>query len=97
MLSDRLFSHADVTMGGERYLVSLSCQQRALTVGDLAILWGSPQRVSIQRAQIYLHWPDYTVSAVVSFDGRFSYFLPIERVIFVKYRISVDSGNHTVD
>ncbi len=55
----------------------------ALTVGDLALLWGRPLTISGVGEQITLDWPpsDWSILAITN-GTRFSYLMPVHRVTF---------------
>jgi hypothetical protein len=62
--------------------VDLMVHQGALTVGDLALLWGRPT-VHLYRKSINLDWPAQGISANGwTESGRFSYSILIHRISF---------------
>jgi hypothetical protein len=66
----------DLNREGERGIY-FDVRDNALTVGDLALLWGRPE-ITQHENSLVLHWPDQHMSTVVRSDsGQFSYFLPV--------------------
>jgi hypothetical protein len=76
------FSQVQVLIGDRFYQVRFTPSGRVLTIGHLARLWGHPQIGSVYRGQMTLRWP--LQGMTVEVDHRFSYFLPIERLIFTR-------------
>ncbi len=62
--------------------VEFSMRAGALTVGDLALLWGRPN-VRIYRQSVNLEWPRIGISANGWAESwRFSYSIPVQRISF---------------
>jgi len=63
--------------------VYFSVRDDASVVGDLAKMWGRPEIGASYREWVTLYWPGsgFPVRAQAE-PGRFSYFLPLRRVIF---------------
>lgn len=80
--TDGIFSQVRVITTRKMYQVDFSLRSERLTVGDLARLWGRPQRGSVLQGRLNLRWPEYGMTALVSVNHLFSYFLPVERIIF---------------
>ncbi|MBZ0286661.1 MAG: hypothetical protein K8I30_03535 [Anaerolineae bacterium] len=84
------FSPIHVLIGDRFYQVRFTPRGRALTLGHLARLWGRPQIRSVYRGQMILRWPLQGMTAEV--DHQFSYFLPIEHLIFTRREQTSSSG-----
>jgi len=85
-----IFSHVSLTVSGDFIRqTNLSVRDHALTVGDLALLWGRPRVDMLRGHVVSLHWPGALAIAV--FPGsspRFSYFA---QVVYVQLEYSSDA------
>lgn len=65
--------------------VYFAVRDNALTVGDVARLWGRPV-ISRYENSLVLHWPDQRMSTVVRSDnGQFHYLLPVPYLLLAGY------------
>jgi hypothetical protein len=82
--TDQPFSQVRMIVGVNLVQVDFIPREETMTVGDLARLWGRPQIGSVYRGRMNLQWPAHGITAVVSGEGQFSYFLAIERIIYTR-------------
>ena len=75
-----VFSKVQVLIGDRFYQARFTPRGGILVLGHLASLWGQPEFRSVYRGEIVLRWPSQGMTVVV--DNHFSYFLPVERIIF---------------
>jgi hypothetical protein len=77
------FNQIHVVRGEPSSPVYFTVRDGALTIGDLALLWGRPEVITMDWERMSLRWSDRGVTAtVISWRRRFSYYLPVERVVF---------------
>jgi hypothetical protein len=63
--------------------ITFAARERALTIGDLALLWGSPN-IHYTNSLVTFTWPGFGVTAVSlrPSETRWDYFLPIVAINF---------------
>jgi hypothetical protein len=78
------FSRVTVVIGEGSYSAYFTIRDRAVTLGDLGLLWGKPDLEQLSERMTSLTWPDREISAWVrqSDGGRFNYFLSPVMVFF---------------
>jgi hypothetical protein len=83
--ADGPFSLIGVTVSnGVINRVEFSLRASALTVGNMALLWGRPTIYFYQKS-VNLEWPSLGVSASAWAESRrFSYFIPVIRLSFTR-------------
>jgi hypothetical protein len=86
-----LFSHVTVVMGEGANFAYFTIRGRAVTIGDLVLLWGKADLEQLSERMTKLSWPDRETAALVhhSDGGRFDYFLSPIMVYFPS--ISLDT------
>jgi len=58
-------------------------RENSLRVGDLAMLWGTPDLQSYAQGASLYQWHDHSMVALTSSNGgRFTYFLPVSYIHF---------------
>jgi hypothetical protein len=84
--ADGVFSQVRVIRVTEvnLYQVRFTPNRNILTIGDLAIRWGRPHRGIAYRGRMSLQWPARGVTAIVKVNELFSYYLPVEEIIFTQ-------------
>ncbi len=64
--------------------VSFTVLENALTIGDLAALWGKPAHRTLYNRMATACWPSRGITAltILPYSRRFSYFQPVVHVSF---------------
>lgn len=84
--TDTIFSGISLGMSGDRaHEISFSLRDNTLTLGDLVLLWGTPE-IRLYCEVVVASWPARHVMAIIAplRTGRVSYFLPVISVSFTR-------------